>query len=368
MYRLPPLLLWLIIICHLLCLSLAAGSVCPVPEKKLLFEQAPAIPFQTNAWEPRLPRPGDGDEGEQNLLHWDPFSGCWESVKRTPFDSCCGLWHFFNFLCHVCFSAESVNVKCELPHLACSVYYSTLQDMPAMVRLWWNSQEKRVSAVVEKFTVKYISPVLSAQEISSVQSTDQLSDSMAVSCSSIQFIIYCKPAFCDAFSCLLAVVNLHSVPKIAKWKEEISKCYCCSPATRGFWQCSDCSLAQWKDTFKTYLSGCRKQDSVLWWNKRWSSLHRLFAENYKDHICVLLQVKARSAAREVIATYSVDDIFIELVIQLPQNYPLGSIAVDSGRRVGIALQQWRNWMLQLSTYLTHQVKRQICSRYKRCWK
>ncbi|MEQ2262487.1 listerin E3 ubiquitin protein ligase 1 [Xenotaenia resolanae] len=66
------------------------------------------------------------------------------------------------------------------------------------------------------------------------------------------------------------------------------------------------------------------------------------------------QVKARSAAREVIATYSVDDIYIELVIQLPQNYPLGSITVESGRRVGVAVQQWRNWMLQLSTYLTHQ--------------
>lgn len=74
-----------------------------------------------------------------------------------------------------------MNVKCELPHLACSVYYSTLQDMPAMVRLWWNSQEKRVSTVVEKFTVKYISPVLSAQEISSVHSSTQMSDSMTVS-------------------------------------------------------------------------------------------------------------------------------------------------------------------------------------------
>lgn len=72
----------------------------------------------------------------------------------------------------------------------------------------------------------------------------------------------------------------------------------------------------------------------------------------------LPQVKARSAAREVIATYSVDDIFIELVIQLPQNYPLGSITVESGRRVGVAVQQWRNWMLQLSTYLTHQVETQ----------
>ncbi|XP_075958001.1 E3 ubiquitin-protein ligase listerin [Anarhichas minor] len=139
---------------------------------------------------------------------------------------------------------NSESVEWELPHLACSVYYSTVQDLPAMVRLWWNSQEKRVSAAVEKFTIKYVSPVLSAQEISSVHSSTQLFDSMTV--------------------------------------------------------------------------------------------------------------KARSAAREVIATYSVDEIFIELVIQLPQNYPLGSITVESGRRVGVAVQQWRNWMLQLSTYLTHQ--------------
>lgn len=75
----------------------------------------------------------------------------------------------------------------------------------------------------------------------------------------------------------------------------------------------------------------------------------------KAQTSVGFQVKARSATREVIATYSVDDIFIELVIQLPQNYPLGSISVESGRRVGVAVQQWRNWMLQLSTYLTHQV-------------
>ncbi|KAM6907339.1 E3 ubiquitin-protein ligase listerin [Xenentodon cancila] len=139
---------------------------------------------------------------------------------------------------------KSDGVEWELSHLACSVYYSTVQDLPAMVRLWWNSQEKRVSAAVEKFTIKYVSPVLSAQEISSVHCSTQMFDSMTV--------------------------------------------------------------------------------------------------------------KARSAAREVIATYSVDDIYIELVIQLPQNYPLGSITVESGRRVGVAVQQWRNWMLQLSTYLTHQ--------------
>lgn len=116
-----------------------------------------------------------------------------------------------------------MNVKCELSHLACSVYYSTLQDMPAMVRLWWNSQEKRVSAVVEKFTVKYISPVLSAQEISSVQSSNQLSDSMTVSCS-IQFIIYSKAAFFYAASCLFAFINIKKNSlKYYKVKKEVSK-------------------------------------------------------------------------------------------------------------------------------------------------
>ncbi|KAM4048334.1 E3 ubiquitin-protein ligase listerin [Anomaloglossus baeobatrachus] len=132
----------------------------------------------------------------------------------------------------------------EIPHLACCVYHITLKDLPAMVRLWWNGCEKRIFSVVDKFTTKYVSGVLSSQEISSVQCSTQMFDGMTV--------------------------------------------------------------------------------------------------------------KARPTTREVIATYSVDDICMELIIQLPQNYPLGSIAVESGRRVGVAVQQWRNWMLQLNTYLTHQ--------------
>ncbi|XP_029435039.1 E3 ubiquitin-protein ligase listerin [Rhinatrema bivittatum] len=139
---------------------------------------------------------------------------------------------------------ETELLSSEIAHLACSVYYTTLKDLPAMVRLWWNGCEKRIFNVVDKFTSKYVSNVLSSQEIASVQTSTQFFDGMTV--------------------------------------------------------------------------------------------------------------KARSATREVIATYSVDDIFIELIIQLPPNYPLGSIAVESGKRVGVAVQQWRNWTLQLNTYLTHQ--------------
>lgn len=49
-----------------------------------------------------------------------------------------------------------------------------------MVRLWWNSCEKRVFNVVDKFTSKYVSSVLSSQEISSVQTSTQLFNGMTV--------------------------------------------------------------------------------------------------------------------------------------------------------------------------------------------
>ena len=69
-----------------------------------------------------------------------------------------------------------------------------------------------------------------------------------------------------------------------------------------------------------------------------------------------MMVKVRHSAREVIATYKLnEEASMELVIQLPVNYPLGSITVEGGRKVGVTSNQWRNWMLQLTTFLTHQV-------------
>ncbi|XP_032889152.1 E3 ubiquitin-protein ligase listerin [Amblyraja radiata] len=142
------------------------------------------------------------------------------------------------------FLQEIKALHTEIPRLACVVYYSVLEDLPATVRLWWNNQDKRVSSTVDKYTSKYVSNILSSQEIAAVQTSTQIFKSMVV--------------------------------------------------------------------------------------------------------------KARPVAREVLAIYSVDDIFIELVIQLPTNYPLGSITVESGKRVGVAVQQWRNWMLQLNTFLNLQ--------------
>ncbi len=72
-----------------------------------------------------------------------------------------------------------------------------------------------------------------------------------------------------------------------------------------------------------------------------------------------MTVKARPMTWEVIATYAVEELSMDLVIQLATNHPLGVITVDSGQKVGVSQSQWRNWMLQLTTFLTHQVKRQL---------
>ena len=64
-----------------------------------------------------------------------------------------------------------------------------------------------------------------------------------------------------------------------------------------------------------------------------------------------LQVKVRPSVREVVAVYTVDDGSLELVIKLPANYPLGQVTVESGKKVGVGQQQWRHWMLQLTTFL-----------------
>lgn len=67
-----------------------------------------------------------------------------------------------------------------------------------------------------------------------------------------------------------------------------------------------------------------------------------------------LIIKARPNAREVYAIYTRDEFKMELTIKLPINYPLGSVQIDGGKRVGVTDLKWRSWLLQLTTFLSHQ--------------
>ena len=64
------------------------------------------------------------------------------------------------------------------------------------------------------------------------------------------------------------------------------------------------------------------------------------------------QVTTRPVAREVVAVYKIDEASLELVVTMPENHPLGAIAVESGKKTSVDVTQWENWMLQLKTFLT----------------
>ncbi|KAG1653828.1 E3 ubiquitin-protein ligase listerin [Nymphon striatum] len=57
----------------------------------------------------------------------------------------------------------------EIQNLAYSVYYKALQCFPALIRQWWNSQDKRTYSYVEKFTSQNVSSHLSFQDIEATQ-------------------------------------------------------------------------------------------------------------------------------------------------------------------------------------------------------
>ncbi|KAK0182335.1 hypothetical protein PV327_000484 [Microctonus hyperodae] len=66
-----------------------------------------------------------------------------------------------------------------------------------------------------------------------------------------------------------------------------------------------------------------------------------------------LHIKVHVVAREVVATYEMDDTKLELNMILPINYPLGPVVVEPGQHAGSAAIR-RNCHMQLSIFLTHQ--------------
>lgn len=104
------------------------------------------------------------------------------------------IYFSFLFCKHsIFFFPDTSALPSQLLHLACSVYFMTLKDLPAMVRLWWNSCEKRVFNIVDKFTSKYVSNLLSSQEIYSVQTSTQLFNGMMVGIVFLLYVNYCTP-------------------------------------------------------------------------------------------------------------------------------------------------------------------------------
>ncbi|KAG0263746.1 hypothetical protein BG011_008175 [Mortierella polycephala] len=67
-----------------------------------------------------------------------------------------------------------------------------------------------------------------------------------------------------------------------------------------------------------------------------------------------LQIKTSKATSEVTASFQIDDATMEIVIRLPNNFPLRQVEVEGLQRVGVKEARWRAWMLAVAGVIAAQ--------------
>ncbi|XP_060079662.1 E3 ubiquitin-protein ligase listerin-like [Ylistrum balloti] len=123
----------------------------------------------------------------------------------------------------------------------------------------------------------------------------------------------------------------------------------------------------YKDSLQTMPAMARQ-----WWldqdRKTSAYVDRFTSKNVSQLLCTAeirsisrsdqkldyITIRTRPTTREVIVTYALEEVSTEMVISLPQNYPMGSIEVHSEKRVGVSAAQWEKWLLQLKIFLQYQ--------------
>lgn len=57
-----------------------------------------------------------------------------------------------------------------------------------------------------------------------------------------------------------------------------------------------------------------------------------------------LVVRISKRSREVFAGYEIDDMMMQIVIRLPESYPLEGVKVDGVNRVAVSEKKWTSWL------------------------
>ncbi|EKX50542.1 hypothetical protein GUITHDRAFT_66966 [Guillardia theta CCMP2712] len=64
-----------------------------------------------------------------------------------------------------------------------------------------------------------------------------------------------------------------------------------------------------------------------------------------------LSIRASASTREIAAAYSKDEAVMEVILRVPELYPLRVVEVEGTRRVGISEGKWKKWALSMRTLL-----------------
>lgn len=69
-----------------------------------------------------------------------------------------------------------------------------------------------------------------------------------------------------------------------------------------------------------------------------------------------LIIKISKRSREVFAGYEVDDMMMQIVIRLPETYPLEGVKVDGVNRVAVSEKKWTSWLRITQGVITFSVR------------
>jgi E3 ubiquitin-protein ligase listerin len=66
-------------------------------------------------------------------------------------------------------------------------------------------------------------------------------------------------------------------------------------------------------------------------------------------------IRVLPALKEIHAVYAIDDQNMEVVLKLPDDFPLHGVNVQGVHRVGVSEEKWRAWLLGLQQVINSQV-------------
>lgn len=69
----------------------------------------------------------------------------------------------------------------------------------------------------------------------------------------------------------------------------------------------------------------------------------------------ILQVRGYPTTRQIISTYIIEQVSVEITLTLAPNHPLGITKVEGNEAVSI-YKRFTNWVKQMNMFLSHQVR------------
>lgn len=64
-----------------------------------------------------------------------------------------------------------------------------------------------------------------------------------------------------------------------------------------------------------------------------------------------LNIILRPRAKEIVASYNVDEFQIDITLKMDEEYPLSQVKIEHGKLAGISETQWRHWLMRLTTFI-----------------